>query len=341
MQKQTTIPDAVLSSLFGQLAILAKSGIMSGEALRMAAASTPEQYRPDLDAAAETLERGRNIAEAFKSVHGMPDYAIHMLEIAAMTGKEQAELDALSSYYARQAELKQAVRQAVAYPAAMAVLVSGIFLLLLSKTVPIFQAVAAQLGAGENALSSLAATAGRFSNTIFLTFAAAVLLAALAIVVLKRTGRFSEDDLIRGKAALYSDRARFTSAMASMLSCGVNTDAAFEHAITVCRNNGFKARLTDAGMELCNTHDLPVAIENHKILTPMDAGLLRAASRSGILDDVMDQIAARAQQAAVASLEQFLERLQYGLICILCLAVSLVLLAVMAPVLGVLASMSA
>lgn len=341
MEKQTAIPDDILSSLFGQLSILARTGIMAGEALRMAAASMPEQYWPDLDAAAGALEQGKNIARAFQLIRGMPDYAVHMLEIAAMTGKEQAELNALSSYYARQAELKQAVRQAVAYPAAMTVLVSGIFLLLLSKTVPVFQTVAAQLGAGDNALSRLAAAAGRFSNTIFLVFAAAVLLIAIIAAILKRTGRFSEDDLIRGKAALYSDRARFTSAMASMLSCGINTDSAFEQALSVCRDHGFKARLADAGVELCSTRDLPAAVENHKVLTSIDAGLLRAASRAGMLDSAMEQIAVRAQRAAVESLEQFLERLQYGMICGLCLAVSLVLLTVMAPILDVLAAMGA
>ena len=71
---------------------------------------------------------------------------LRMVEIGQVSGRLEQVLSALSAYYRREADARQSLRRAIAYPAAMAVLIAVVFLALVSRVLPVFQQVFSQLG---------------------------------------------------------------------------------------------------------------------------------------------------------------------------------------------------
>lgn len=342
-QKTTnTLPADELSVFCSQLALLLRAGIGSEEAvsiLQEDAATGSE--REMLGKVHSILLDGSPLSTALASAGVFPDYLVRMIEIGQASGRLDQVLSALASYYRREAATAAAIRRSVLYPSVMAVLVALIFLVLVTRVLPVFQQVFDQLGVALSPVARgllMAGEAGKIIGGILL-----LLLAAGAVTLLilsRRSGSASPESklLAHGKAARAVDRSRFASAMALMLSSGLPLDEAMDRTIHLLEGAPISSQLKNCAERMETGEDFAKAASACGILDGMQAGLLGVGFRAGAADRAMEDLAQRCQEEADDRLNTLLSRLEFALVLLLCGAVGLVLLSVMLPLLGVLSA---
>ena len=122
--KHTPLSPDELSVFCYQLSLMVQAGIGSEESVGILAddARNPREQAL-LRQIHKVLMEGESLSKALESTGVFPNYLLRMVEIGQISGRLEQVLSALSTFYRRESALRQSLRRAVAYPAAMAVLI--------------------------------------------------------------------------------------------------------------------------------------------------------------------------------------------------------------------------
>ena len=344
--KKTAKPQVLgpdeLSVFCYELSLMVQAGIGSEESVGILAqdARSPRE-KELLERMHAVLLEGRALSAALEETGVFPHYMLRMVEIGQASGRLDQVLSALSAYYRREADTQQSLRRAIAYPAAMAVLIAVVFLALVSRVLPVFQQVFSQLGVSLSPVARGLMTFGAVSKYVAAAFAVVLVAAAVWVFWMFRTakGQAALSRLLSGTAPYRAvDRSRFASAMALMLSSGLPKDEAMDRSCDLLDGTGIAPALKDCRDRMAAGTAFADAVESCGLFTGLQAGLLSAGFRAGVSEQAMEELSRRCQADADERLSLLLSRFEYGLVIILCLAVGLVLLSVMLPLLGVLSA---
>ena len=343
------LPPEALSILCYQLALMQRAGIHSEEGVvLLLEESTPPVDRQLLERVHAALLQGAPLDSALEQAGGFPPYLLRMVSIGQASGRLDQVLESLSSYYRREAATQSAIRQAVAYPSFMAVLIALVFLVLIARVLPVFQQAFDQLGMTLSPLAQGLMQLGSASRGIAVVLAVLLALGALFLLYLSR-GKGGRALSRRLAAGLFGGstpvqavgRGRFASAMSLMLSSGLPLDEAMDRTLHLLEETALAPRLQDCRDRMAAGADFPQAVEAAGLLPPLQAGLLAAGFRTGAGELAMEELARRCQEEADEALGRMLGRFEYGLVLALCAAVGLVLLSVMLPLLSVMSTIGA
>lgn len=340
-QNPHLLPDDRLSVLFYELSLMLRAGIQMEEGLLLLLGDAQEDEHRLLGVIHEQLANGEPLSTAMAATGLFPAYALHMLDIGELAGRQEEVLYALSVFYQRERQIKQSIYQSVIYPAVMSVLAGAVFLVLISRVLPVFSGVFSQLGLRLSPAAGFLLQLGTVSKYLAGGFSALLLLTFGVLFLLYRRGVVTENSLIRGETALSVARSRFSAAMALMLSSGMPIDDALERVRNMLAGTPLSGKLDTCARLLAEGESFPQASAQCGLFPAMENGLLAAGFRAGLSDRVMEELAQRNEEAAQARLARFLSRFQYMLVVVLCVAVGFVLLSVMLPLLGVLAAIGA
>lgn len=343
MQQTTLLGADVLSVISYQLSLLMEAGIVGEESVALLARDAADKHvRAALEGLHTRLSEGATLSEAMAVVGSFPDYMVRMVEIGQAAGRLDEVLSALADYYRRQSETDSAIRRAILYPAGMAVLVAAVFLVLMTRVLPVFARVFDQLGMS---LSPMARSLLHFGEAGKYLAGALVLLLALGALVLLFVSRRTASAhgleryfLGKGAARKAVERSQFAAAMALMLRSGLQLDEAMERTESLLTDSTLSPALAACRAAMDGGTDFPVAVAQCGLLEQMQCGLLAAGFHAGSGEKAMEELASRTLAEADQRLTRLLSRMEFTLVALLCLAVGLVLLSVMLPLLGVLSA---
>lgn len=335
-EKKGLLSAEQLSALFYELSLMTRAGIGMEEGFLLLLEDAQDEARTLFRPVYQQLAEGQPLSTALAESGLFPAYAVHMLQIGELAGRQEDVLTALSVYYQREQQLKQSIRQAALYPAVMSALVGAVFLVLIGRVLPVFSGVFNQLGLRLSGPAQLLLRMGTVSQYIAGVLAGVLGAAALVLFVLYQKGIVTENSLIRGETARSVARSRFSAAMALMLSSGLPIDDALEQVKTMLADTPLAAPIGVCADLLAAGEGFPRALQKSAIFPALENGLLAAGFRAGLADRAMEALAQRSTEQADQRLGRFLARFQYGLVIVLCVSVGLVLLSVMLPLLGVL-----
>ena len=293
-----------LSVFCYQLSLMTHAGIGSEEGVEVLAEDAADAGNKSLLTALHaSLLEGTPLSEALSASGAFPGYMVRMVEIGQAAGRLDQVLSALAAYYRRESETASAIRRAVLYPAVMAVLVAAVFLVLMTRVLPVFQQVFEHLGLTLSPAAQALMAAGTAGQ--YVGGALVVLLAVGAVILLvlsRRQGagaRPMEARLLgRGRAAQAVDRSRFSSAMALMLSSGLPLDEAMERTVHLLDGSALAPALADCQSRMEQGEDFYKAVTACGLLDGLQAGLLGAGFRSGVPEQAMEELASRCQEEA-------------------------------------------
>ena len=132
---------------------------------------------------------------------------------------------------------------------------------------------------------------------------------------------------------------RFASGMALTLSSGLTPLECLRLSQGLIEDPDFSAQLqqcesaVDEGENLCDT------LLNHHIFSGLYAKMASIASRTGVLDEVMEKIAVQYEEDIDTRLSQFLGAIEPTLVIILSVIVGIILLSVMLPLISIMAGL--
>ena len=136
-----------------------------------------------------------------------------------------------------------------------------------------------------------------------------------------------------------SDSCRFAGAMALALKSGLTPERGLEFSRNLIENPFYLKRLDQCCAEIEQGTEFSSALVKTKVFTGVYARMTAIAGKSGMMDEVMEQIADRCEEELREHITSFLAVLEPTLVIILSVIVGIILLSVMLPLLGIMAGL--
>lgn len=345
--KQKSFNYEELSVFCLQTALALHAGISPADGMHLLAEEESEELRRDVYAGmADTLDGGVALSEAMKATGVFPDYMVTMTRAGERTGKLEQTFRSMAEYYDGRRQLRERITSAVLYPTVVFVLMVAVIVVLLVKVLPVFRQVYEQLGGSLNGLAGGLFVLGNGIKEVLpvlLIVMAVVLTAVLAAslhpglrnAVTLRAGKLTAGGRIGKEIGM----ARFTTILAMGLQSGLTTEEALELATSFqTEGKNTSERFECCKKMLADGATLSGAFSEQKVLEPVYCRMLALGEKSGTADAVMGEIARRLEEKAESRIEEKVSRIEPGIVITASLLVGVILLAVMLPLMNIMAS---
>lgn len=335
-----------LSAFCLQIGLLLEAAVPLDEGLAiMAEDAGCEDEKQLLLYMAEGAELGDPFFKVLEDAGTFPLYVVRMAKLGQQSGTLDQMMKSLSDYYEKEYRLLVNVKNALTYPIMMVVMLLVVLFVLFSKVMPVFDQVYEQLGAKMSPAARSAIRLGGLFSGAALIAAAVIALAVFGIWAASRFGhRISLVDKMvnyvkcHSRIALAIANRRFTSVLALTLKSGMEFEKGLELAGELVDNGKVAAQIEKCGRTLETGASYYQAMKDTGLFSGFYVQMIKVGSRSGRLDAVMEEISEDFEQAADQSMDNMLARFEPTIVAVLAVSVGLVLLSVMLPLVGVLAT---
>lgn len=343
----TPLSNMEISAFCSQMAMILRSGIfaMEGISIMLEDARDPEEYAllAQID---ETLQETGQLHTALKETSAFPGYLIQMVHIGEDTGKLDDVMESLSLYYEREASISRSIRNALTYPLIMVFMMMLVILVLITKIMPIFNQIFIQLGGEMTGLSKALLDFGTAINRYSL---ALIILTVLFVVAVLYFGKTKKGREQFGNFILHFSRTRsfmekltacrFASGMSLTLSSGMSPEECLSLTSELITHAQYKEKIVLCREALENGQELHKALTDSGIFTGIYARMASIGDRTGVLDEVMQDIADQYQDEINQRFTSLIAALEPTLVIVLSLIVGMILLSVMLPLMGIMSSL--
>lgn len=339
------LPDTDLANIALSLATLLRSGMD----LSYGSSMLPK-FNGRAAGAVEAMKAkcadGLPLSEAM-GPEWFPSYMTGLVRMGEQSGKLEQALYSLSDYYFKKHDRAVRVRSALTYPVILASLMLCVISVLLVKVLPVFDKVYASLGGTMTGAAGAMLAAGQaLSRALPAVLAVVAVLAAACIITYAVPGARSAAVSLYYK--IFGDRyvsktandSRFARAMSMGLASGMPLDEAVRLAAELNKDiPAAKARYDKCVQAIQEGEPVVDALASSQALPEDACELLRLGQASGTLDQLMSTIADRMSKQADDALERVSGAIEPALVILSSLAAGAVLVAVMLPLMDVMAAM--
>ncbi len=346
-KKLTPFSNMEAASFCSQMAIILKSGISSIEGITiMLEDVSQENEKQLLLQIQETLMQTGSLYESLAAASVFPAYLLNMVQIGEQTGKLDDVMSSLANYYEKEASLAQTIKNAVTYPLIMLMMMTLVILVLITKVMPVFNQVFEQLGTQMTGFSRIILNIGIFINAHAIIFFG--ILAALVIFVIFLIKSSKGQSLFRSFADKFASNRdlsqkiaayRFSNGMALTLSSGLTPEECLNLASELTEQASFRNKLEQCRASVSQGNDLCEVLLEQGIFSGTYARMATIASRTGVLDEIMDKIAAQYEEDIDARISGMIAAIEPTLVIILSVIVGIILLSVMLPLMGIMSGL--
>ena len=344
------LDDGTLSAFFETMAVLMDAGIQIDEALSMLAEDATDSLKATYSAMYEQVVAGHTLAEAMEASGAFPVYATTLVAQGATMGRLHETLMSLGRYYGDEERILTRIKTSLGYPAALLCGMSVVLAFTVIGVLPVF------INVYENLSGSL--TEGSFSQvTVALTVGWVVLivtviaaLIALWVASLTRSPQ-GHDRLMHlleripptQEAAYGLALSRMVAGLSTNISSGTNVDDAVAAAAAGTSHPVLHLRTTQAHKLMVAQDDpqgLVPALVAAQVIDPVYGRLLGITARSGGIDESLEELSEDLARESMDSLLATIDGVEPLLSAFLTVAVGATLLAIMLPLVGIMASLA-
>ena len=265
-----------------------------------------------------------------------------MARIGETTGALEQALDALADYYDQRHRTARQLRQAVAYPGMILILMLGVIGVLLVKVLPVFDSVYASLGSGLTGFSGALLDLGQGLRGLL-----PVLLGALLALGLLALCKPLRDRVLAVFRRRFSDRgilrkfnnARFAQALSMGLGSGLSAEESVALAGRLLSDvPGARERCEACAEALRRGEGLRESLEAAQLLPAAQSRMLAVGIQGGNGDAIMGDIVRRMQEEVGESLSDLVSSIEPAMVLTASLLVGAILLSVMLPLLDIMST---
>jgi type IV pilus assembly protein PilC len=338
------LPNREISAFCAQLALVVGAGISVQEGLLILcedAEKGPGQAL--LEELCRKVEMGAPLSQALGDSGRFPDYLVQMVEIGETSGRLEEVLASLTNYYDRSDAMARSVKNAVTYPMVMILMMLLVILVLVVQVLPIFQDVFHQLGGEMSGFALGIMGMGQAMSRYAAYILGAIAVLAVGFLLLRRFpgGRAFLSRLYQRmfrKLSYTIAAGRFASAMALMLSSGVDVDRALVMAKELMDDQRLRENVDRVQERMAAGDRFADALVETGIFSGINARMVLVGFRTGSLDTVMERIAQGYEEEADDRIGSLISRLEPTLVAVLSLVVGMILLSVMLPLMGIMSA---
>jgi len=346
VKKRDMLSSGEIAAFCTQIALILKSGIPTAEGVGiMCEGASNPAGKKILEHIYKEMEMGVPMHQAIASTNQFPDYMLSMVEIGEASGKLDDVMESLTAYYEREESISRTVRSAVLYPTIMIVMMVAVIIVLVVQVMPIFNDVFAGLGAQMTGFSLAVMNFGAILGQYSLIIVGVIAVAAIALWICLSTAK-GKKALERFRAnffltrSLYSKIAsgRFASAMALMLSSGMDTDESLGMVYKLVSTPVVREKIKKVQDNIAGGMSFSDALMSVAMFNDIYARMINVAFKTGSIDDIMEKIAIRYEEETNAQINNIISIVEPSLVAVLSVIVGIILLSVMLPLMGIMAA---
>ncbi len=330
-----------------QTALILDSGISLHDGMTILSEDAKESIAKELiESISKQLDDEKPFYIALEKTGVFSEYLINMVRIGELTGRLEEVLNGLTEYYERESELKKAVKSAVFQPLLLLAMMSVVIVVLVLKVLPIFKQVFSQfdsqMSETVSKTMSFATTAGFVALTIIDVVILAVVV--LALISKSNTGKSLLIKLFSGfilTKKLFEKLAvsRFCNAMSLMINSGVDTTEALEITKELVDNTKVKNKINGCYEKVLGNEAFTDAIAASQLFPIIYTQSLRISYKSGAFDKAWRKISDSYNDEVNAAMQNKVTFIEPILVGILSIVIGTILVSVMLPLMGVMASL--
>lgn len=335
-----------LSILCEQIALIVRSGLPlhdGVEALCDNYKST--RYAERFDRLRETVLTTGQLYGGLVAAGIFPTYMSEMAHIGEQAGELETVMAGLALYYQREAKIRRAVVNAIAYPLILLAMMGTLIAVLIGGVLPIFDGVFRSMGIDAATNPWLAAGVG--TGRVVLICAAvliALVLLTLLVVRLDRSGKARAAVLKAIPALRHTgdkvSASRFASVMAMMMKSGYPLDESLKLVGGVIADEDVARRVQACREKMTAGESFPDAVEQLHIFEPLHLRMIRVGAAAGQTDGVMRKLAEIYEDAADDAITHAVSVIEPTLVALMSVVIGSILLAVMLPLLSLMGGMA-
>ena len=342
--KVKELDNLTYADLFQKLSLLLHSGVpISSGLLLLSSEEQDTDMQALLQQMSQYMEDGSAFCDALASTGRFSAYAVGLLEVAERVGRIEETLLSLAHHYENRDRMQRSIRNALTYPAMLALMMFAVIVILLSRVLPVFDQVYSTLGGSLTGIAGGLLVFGDLLNAAlpFLGLIIGVIAVAAAVASLVPAVGHRFKSLALG---VFGDRgvlrqvnnAHFAQALAMVLACGLPIEEGLELAAKLLANDpAALRRCRDCRKQFLESSDLVAALRASRILAPASCQMLTISLRAGTADVTMQQIAARMSDEADEAIERKISMIEPALVLITSIMVGMILLSVMLPLVNI------
>jgi len=268
----------------------------------------------------------------------------------ARIGDESGNLDmimsSLAKYYKKEDTTRKTIKDALTYPLIMIFMMLVILYILMTQVMPIFEGVFTQLGTELSPLAKNAISfGGLFSGALIVVLVVLVLGGGMITLLAKKNIHISfveklkEQFLRKSKISITLGVSRFCSVASMMLKSGMDISDVLTLAKSVAGNSYIEEKIADCAAEYEESGVFVEALKKTGFFTGFYQQMLVVGGRTGHLDTVLEDMSERYSDEVERKMSSAIAKFEPTMIAVLSVAVGLILLAVMLPLINMMASM--
>lgn len=346
MKEQKKLNNAEIASFCQQTALLLQAGITPLDAMNILLTdSKNESGKKVLDSIKSEISKGSKFSEALKISGVFPDYVLTTISLGEESGNIDSCMESLAEYYEKEQSISEAINNALAYPLLMILMMFIIVFVLITKVMPIFNQVFVELGSEmtgfAGSLLRLGEKIGKYSLgfVIFLF----IIFAFYFWASRTKTGkRISNNFLVNFPLTrdFYNSVAcqRFASGLTLCIMSGMDTYTSLDMVKELVGNKNVAEKIDSCKDYLHAGDNLAEAISKAGIFTNLFAQMVTVGAKSGNMDLVFSKIAKSYEHNTDKTIQRIISILEPTLVITLSIIVGLILLSVILPLMGIMAS---
>jgi general secretion pathway protein F len=333
---------ADIAMMTRQLATLVRARIPLFEALSALIDQVEkESLRRALTNVREQIREGTSFADALATHPTIfAEMYVNMVRAGEASGTLEAVLGRLANFVEDQSKLKSKVTGALAYPAMMMVISTGIISLLMVSVVPKMTKLFANMNQALPIYTRVLVASSNFLADFWWIIS---LLVALAVVVFRRWKKTAEGRLrwdhfllhmpMFGSLLRMVSIARFSRTLATLLSAGVALLPAMGIVRNVLGNSALEAVVGDATARIREGESIADPLKASGLFPPLVTHMIAIGEKSGELEEMLVNVADAYDTAVENRVEVLTRLLEPIIILVMGGAVAFIAFAVLMPML--------
>lgn len=334
--KQLT--QSELSAFCQQIAMVVTAGFPTYYGISILKEEAPDaQTAALLDQIYRPMENGGTLHSALKATGVFPSYMVHMIELGETTGRLEEVLLSLSSYYDRETQIHDGIRNAVTYPLIMTGIMIAVILVMIAKIIPAFSQIYETLGSEVTGIALTLFHVSTVLNRYMIVLVVVFCIFLIAGLVLYHTelGRVL---FLGKKLALCIAASHFANCMYLTLASGLDTDQGLNFAYDLVDNPHMQARISKCKEHIQHGETFDRALLLSGIFSQIYASWITIGCQTGSMDGIMKRISEAYENEADKRLSRLINVLEPLLVVLLCIFIGLILISFLLPLLGIMTS---
>lgn len=351
MKRQKSLSNQEMALFCEQMAMILKAGMSPATGIDLMLSDAESIDRKELlKSISDKCEEGEVFDKALSDSGAFPKYAMDMIRIGNVSGKLDEVMEALAYHYNREESIRESIKNAVTYPILILCMMFIIILVLILKVLPIFRQAFIQLGSDLTGFSKGLLQFGNTLRTYSFMFIALLFILVVAYFIFSKT-TFGKNKMTEWGSKFFVTKTffdkissgRFASGMAITMAAGLDTDESIELVENLITTPTMLARIAECKRLMNGDADnlgisFSQAVVQAGIFSNVYSKMLNIGFTTGRAEEIFKKIADRYDTDVDNQINRTISVLEPTLVIVLSVIVSLILLSVIMPLLGIMSS---